>query len=395
MKGEETETLGLRKPLSSGQDLLAMKRYQKQSVRMMWLVNLGLILALVYVAKTLVTPHPTEEPSVGSKTGFSTDRGVKEKALPALHDVNNTLILERNIFGEGPQGNQKVLKTPAGSKHKISQLALAQLGIKLLGTVAGDQAVSFAVLEDSKTGQQDIYRIGDTIQEARLEEILPNRVVVVFQGEHCTLDVALTDGRTMPEDGVVAQSTEQPVPAPAQSRDVLKMTSPSKRMVNTVVSGNSIQRFEYGLRGLALEPNLEGPGSLKATSMLRMPVARLAGLKDDTKLRFDFPSSDSWDVDKFPWFGARSQGYTMGTPVGEDGFAENWKTTFPDVLRGEAAPMASRSFWQNSGSEHQRGEEMLLGNQKGLLEQLDYDYGRRQQLDPPGACGFYLSIPVP
>ena len=373
-----------------------MKRYQKQSIRMMWLVNLGLFLALAYVAKTLFTPHPTVEPPAGSKTGFSTDRGVNEKALPALHDVNNALILERNIFGKGPhQGNQKVVKAQADSKRKISQLALAQLGIRLLGTVAGDQMVSFAVLEDSKTGQQDIYRIGDTIQQARLEEILPNRVVVVFQGEHCALDVALTEGRTMPEDGVVAQTTEHAVPAQAQVKDVPKIPSPSKRLVNTVVSGNSVQRFEYGLRGLALEPNREGPGSLKTTSMQRMPVARLAGLKDGMKRYFDFSSSGSRDVESFPWFGARSQAYTMGTPVGEDGSAENWKTAFPDVLRGGAAATAVRSLWQNSGSEHQRGEEMLLGSEKGLLERLDPDFDRRRELDPPGASGFYISIPVP
>ena len=263
-----------------------MKRYQRQSIKLMWLANIGLLCAFGYVVRTFLVSEQTAEPSTGPEIVHSANGSAG--TTHAQSDVNSTLILERNIFGKGLQANDGAPKTQVDDKHKVAQSALAQLGIKLLGTVAGDQAVSFAVLEDAKTDKQDIYRVGDMIQGARLEKILPNRAVVVFQGERFTLDVVPTESRaTSDNQAVVARAAKPPVPVPVQGniKDVLITTSPAECLVNTIASTSSVQRLGQGLRGLTLEPNREGPGGLKVSGVSKSPVARMVGLRDGDVIR--------------------------------------------------------------------------------------------------------------
>jgi type II secretion system protein C len=264
-----------------------MKRYQKQSIKLMWLVNLGLLFVFGYALKIFLTSNQREEPSTGQEIAHSANSNTGNVALSAQSDVNSTLILERNIFGKGGRAKPEVQKIPVENKHKAVESAMAQLGIKLLGTVAGDQAVSFAVLKDSKTDKQDIYQEGDTIQGARLEKILANRVVVVFHGERLVLNVASTEGRAMSSRPTVTRAAKPPVPVSMQGRikDVLMAASPSEFLVNRIASGNSVQRLAQGLRDLTLEANREGPAGLKVTGVAKSPVARMIGLRDGDVIR--------------------------------------------------------------------------------------------------------------
>jgi len=252
----------------------------------MWLVNIGLLCAFGYVVRTFLVSDQTEEPSTGQDILHSANGSAG--TTHAQSDVNSTLILERNIFGKGLPVNDGIQKTPVDDEHRVAQSALAQLGIKLLGTVSGDQTVSFAVLEDAKTDKQDIYRVGDNIQEARLEKILPNRVVVIFQGERFTLDVVPTESRAISGNPTaVARVAKPPVPVPVQGniKDVLMATSPSECLINTIASTNSVQRLGQGLQGLTLEPNQEGPGGLKVSGVSKSLAARMVGLRDGDVIR--------------------------------------------------------------------------------------------------------------
>jgi general secretion pathway protein C len=81
-------------------------------------------------------------------------------------------ITERNLFNT---------KTDGVSKPKpidVEQLKKTELQLKLWGTVIGKERQAYAVIEDANSRQQNLYRIGDTIQSATVKLILREKVVL-------------------------------------------------------------------------------------------------------------------------------------------------------------------------------------------------------------------------
>jgi len=81
-------------------------------------------------------------------------------------------IIERNLFNT---------RKPSGQKRngiKIETLKQTELNLKLLGTVMGDKEGTYAVIEEAKTRKHNLYRTGDTIQNAAIKMILRKKVVL-------------------------------------------------------------------------------------------------------------------------------------------------------------------------------------------------------------------------
>ena len=86
-------------------------------------------------------------------------------------------ITERNLFQT---------KTEAGvqpEKVNIDALKPTDLKLNLLGTITGDRKEAFAVIEDTTTKQQNLFRIGDTVQNAIVKMILREKVVLNVNGK--------------------------------------------------------------------------------------------------------------------------------------------------------------------------------------------------------------------
>ncbi len=86
-------------------------------------------------------------------------------------------IMDRNLF-----------KTKTGTggrpqKLDIESLTPTDLKLKLLGTVTGDEKKAYAVIEDTAVRRQNLYKIGDTIQNATLKMILREKVVLHVNGK--------------------------------------------------------------------------------------------------------------------------------------------------------------------------------------------------------------------
>jgi general secretion pathway protein C len=97
-------------------------------------------------------------------------------------------IIERNLFKT---------KTETGSgpdKLDIETLEPTDLKLKLLGTITGDEKEDYAVIEDTATKEQDLYRIGDTIQNATVKIILREKVVLNVNGKDEILGIEKVSG---------------------------------------------------------------------------------------------------------------------------------------------------------------------------------------------------------
>jgi general secretion pathway protein C len=86
-------------------------------------------------------------------------------------------IIQRNIFGSSGEPSQEM------QTEKIEDLEHTSLKIALLGTVVDDRDKAIAVIEESDKKKQDLYRVGDTIQNAVVKKILRGKVVLSIDGK--------------------------------------------------------------------------------------------------------------------------------------------------------------------------------------------------------------------
>jgi len=96
-------------------------------------------------------------------------RGKKSLIAPAY-----TKIVERNIFG----ATEKVEQAPVEDVAPIEVLVETSLELSLLGTIAGDSTSARAIILDKRERSQDIYRVGDSVQEAEIRQILRGKVIL-------------------------------------------------------------------------------------------------------------------------------------------------------------------------------------------------------------------------
>jgi general secretion pathway protein C len=97
-------------------------------------------------------------------------------------------IIERNLF------KTKTETESRPDKIDIETLKPTDLKLNLLGTITGDEKEAYAVIEDMVEKKQDLYRIGDTIQNATVKIILREKVVLNVNGKDEILGIEKASG---------------------------------------------------------------------------------------------------------------------------------------------------------------------------------------------------------
>ncbi|OEU61748.1 MAG: type II secretion system protein GspC [Desulfobacterales bacterium S5133MH16] len=97
-------------------------------------------------------------------------------------------IVERNLFNSKKGAEQHT------ERVDIETLEPTDLKLKLLGTVSGNNKKAYAVIEDTAKKHQDLYRIGDSIQNATLKMILREKVILRVNGKDEILNIEEASG---------------------------------------------------------------------------------------------------------------------------------------------------------------------------------------------------------
>ncbi len=98
------------------------------------------------------------------------------------------IVVERNLFNTKTGGDQQP------KKLDLETLKPTDLKLKLLGTVSGNKKDTYAVIEEVGGRQQNLYRVGDTIQSATLKTILREKVILNVNGEDQILGIEKDSG---------------------------------------------------------------------------------------------------------------------------------------------------------------------------------------------------------
>ena len=130
-------------------------------------------------------------------------KDIETHAADSLITPEYTMIVERNIFG----ATEKSEPPPSVEEKEeiIETLEETTLQLSLLGTVAGDPESGRAIILDNKARSQNIYRVGDSVQDAEIRQILRGKVVL----RHGEKDEILT----------MVEADDKPQPTAAAARD--------------------------------------------------------------------------------------------------------------------------------------------------------------------------------
>jgi len=147
--------------------------------RIIIVINLILLTVIAYLGVTLFY----------SIFDYRLDNLPKQEAVKTIPIAQDTQkdkplsyyepIMERDLF----QTRAAQIITETKEDIDIEALEETELKLKLWGTVSGSPESAYAVIEDTQTRKQNLYRIDDVIQQARLKAIFRERVVLVVNGK--------------------------------------------------------------------------------------------------------------------------------------------------------------------------------------------------------------------
>lgn len=120
---------------------------------------------------------------------------IETGAAKSLTKPEFAMIVERNIFG----ATEKVEPPPVEETvEPIETLEETTLQLSLLGTIAGDDESARAIILDQRKRNQDIYRVGDSVQGAEIRKILRGKVILRHEDKDEILTMVEGDDKPRP-----------------------------------------------------------------------------------------------------------------------------------------------------------------------------------------------------
>lgn len=120
-------------------------------------------------------------PTVPTQTAVENE--VKAAASTTIDPGLVAAIVQRDLLQtkEEPEAGRPDLR--------IEELQQTQLNLKLWGTVTLGEGSPYAVIEEKASRQQNLYRVGDMIQNALIKHILREKVVLTVDGRDEVLEM--------------------------------------------------------------------------------------------------------------------------------------------------------------------------------------------------------------
>ncbi len=146
--------------------------------------NILLITIAVYFSISAfykITTHQLNPVPPQKITGTRQISSLEDEALHPLSYYQT--IVERNLFNTLKDGTSQPIPI------KIETLKQTALNLKLWGTVTGLAGQPYAVIEEAKGRQQNLYRVGDTVQNATVKMILREKVILSVNGQDEILEI--------------------------------------------------------------------------------------------------------------------------------------------------------------------------------------------------------------
>ncbi len=240
-------------------------------------VNLGLLTLGAYLGvglfyQTVGVYIKAPEPTQTAIQAATRESGSVTKPINLYNP-----IMERDLFKIGKAAAPA--KTP---EVDPDSLAKTQLNLKLWGTVSGDTEQVYAVIEDLQKREQNLYRVGDTIQNATVKIVMREKVVLNVEGrdEVLAMEDMSMGGASSPTMASKGRSmhTPQPMPEPPSGGDSEQQNITLQRSM-VEESFNDMNKL---MTEIAITPNMEDgqPNGLSLNRISPNSIFRRMGLRN-------------------------------------------------------------------------------------------------------------------
>jgi general secretion pathway protein C len=191
------------------------------------------------------------------------DAGTNSRPLTAYK-----AILERNLF------NTRSDSEPQPGKVDVESLEETKLNLKLWGTVSGSNDGDYAVIEDVKAREQNLYRAGDAIQTATVKEIHREKVVLTVNGKDEVLQMQeLVSGKAVSRPGGLPARAATPSSGAVRAQRISLRRSYIEQSMTDVASL---------MTQVQIQPHMENgvPAGLALSSIKPNSIFRRMGLRN-------------------------------------------------------------------------------------------------------------------
>lgn len=247
--------------------------------KILLLIKLALVLVLGHVIiRTVVMPQGVGETLAPNTAGGRENAVPVETAVaPDKSTPDYSAVLERDLFGSRVSALPAEESAPVDSRVISPLLTQSDLGIALIGTVAGSPAISRAIIKDTKTNVVGHYRTGDKVLTASIESIEKDRVILLDRGR----TVVLSQGFPEPASEVVASV---PTTVQATPRTVAVAAAAPKPMATFAdkLRHTAAMLSKATVKAHSVEGEVEG---LRVTDLGKIAGAEDLGLRDGDVIR--------------------------------------------------------------------------------------------------------------
>ncbi len=193
---------------------------------------------------------------------------VKRHKKPRLADYK--VVIDKDIFGTKRIEIKEVVQKPIEEKV-VEELEKASLNVTLLGTIAGDAQSAAAVIKDAAKRKQGFYRVGDSVQDAVVKQILRGKVIVRVGDKDEILIMDEEGGKGTKEQNATKTKSKIQKPKKTRARRTLKRSNikDSLKNINSLLSQVRIRPHFTGGKADGLTLSRIKPDSVFAQMGLR------------------------------------------------------------------------------------------------------------------------------
>ena len=179
-------------------------------------------------------------------------------------------ILDRDLFK-----TSKIAQTATTAQTvNLENLEETNLKLKLWGTVTGDPERAYAVIEDIQKREQNLYRIGDSVQNATVKMIMREKVVLSVNGKDEVLAM-----EEVTQTGLRPAIAARRFPAVGLNSGV---TRPQRISLRRNMIDEAMQDVSKLMTEIAVRPHLENaqPAGLSLSHIKPNSIFRRMGLRN-------------------------------------------------------------------------------------------------------------------
>jgi len=246
--------------------------------KVLFIARLALLTVLVVVVvKTAVVlwraacmPTPISTADTEDTTALKPTRKVDNSAK------DYTAIIEQNVFSGARSLSPMQKSLWKNSATAMIPSAEQELGLVLLGTIAGTPPISRAIIKDSGSNIPQLYRIGEIVAGARVQSIENDAVILLHNGQSKILRLQIGRDHSQSDAHTARSDTRNETTQAARFEPGVTRIFPEQAgHVETILSNAVIEPYSVGGK-------TEG---LRVTSVENLPMAKEIGLKDGDIVR--------------------------------------------------------------------------------------------------------------